>query len=154
MDYNCEKIKEKLFWADIEGFYTAEEDCDFEFGLGVYGAAKLYVDDKLLIDNETTQTKGTMFFNCGTVEEKGVLPVKKGQTYHIKVEFSSAPSCKLDPGNNTLFGSGAVRIGGAKVIDPEEEIKHAVELAKDADQVIICTGLNVSCHFRFHVLQY
>ncbi|CAG8977350.1 hypothetical protein HYALB_00011365 [Hymenoscyphus albidus] len=142
MDYTCEKIKNELFWADIEGFYTAEEDCDFELGLGVYGAAKLYVDDKLLIDNAATQRKGTMFFNCGTVEEKGIFSVKKGKTYHIKVEFSSAPSCKLDPGNNTLFGSGAVRIGGAKVIDPEEEIERAVELAKQADQVIICTGLN------------
>jgi hypothetical protein len=79
-------------------------------------------------------------------EEKGVLAMKKGQKYHIKVEFASAPACKLDQGTNVLFGGGAVRIGGAKIIDADEEVKHAAALAKDADHVIICAGLNVSLH--------
>jgi len=143
MDYFNPKFKELLWYADIEGYFTAEEDSDFEFGLGVYGAANLLVDGKLLIDNTTKQTKGTMFFSCGTVEEKGILSVKKGQTYHLKVEFASAPASKLDRGNNVLFGGGAVRIGGAKIIDADEEVKHAAALAKDVDQVIICAGLNV-----------
>ncbi|KAH8601980.1 glycoside hydrolase family 3 protein [Bisporella sp. PMI_857] len=142
MDYYCAKLKDPLWYADIEGFFTAEEDGEFELGLGVYGTANLYVDGDLIIDNSTKQTKGTMFFSCGTIEEKGILPIKKGQIYGFKVEFASAPSCKLDPGSNTLFGSGAVRLGGAKVISPEEEIKHAAALAKDSDQVIICAGLN------------
>jgi len=150
MDYYAPKLKGKLWYADLEGYLTAEEDCDFEMGLGVYGTAKLYVDDKLLIDNETKQTKGTMFFSCGTIEEKGILKMKKGQKYHIKVEFVSAPSCKLDQGSNVLFGGGAVRVGGAKVIDADEEVKHAAELAKDADQVIICAGLNVSHQYPAH----
>jgi beta-glucosidase len=143
MDYNCPRLKSLLWYADITGSLTAEEDAEFELGLGVYGTAKLFVDGKLLIDNETKQTKGTMFFHCGTVEEKGSLQVKKGQTYQIKVEFGSAPTCKLEQGTNVLFGGGAVRIGGTKIIDADEEVKHAVALAKDADQVIICAGLNV-----------
>jgi len=144
MDYECSKLKGPMWWADIEGYYVAEEDCEFEFGLGVFGTAKLYVNDKLLIDNATKQTKGDMFFSCGTIEEKGTMTMKEGEKYHIKVEFGSAPSSKLDPGASMLFGQGAVRIGGAKVIEAEEEIKHASALAKDADQVIICAGLNVS----------
>lgn len=144
MDYNCPKINGMLYYADIEGTFTAEEDGDFELGLGVYGTAKLFIDGKLLIDNDTKQTKGVMFFNCGTIEEKGVLPIKKGQTYHLKVEFGSAPTCKLDQGSNVLFGGGALRIGGAMVLDADEEVKHAAALAKDADQVIICAGLNAS----------
>lgn len=143
MDYSNPNLKSLLWYADIEGFFTAEEDGEFELGLGVYGTAKLYVDGELLIDNETKQTKGTMFFSCGTIEEKGVLPIKKGKTYQIKVEFASAPACKLDQGSNVLFGGGAVRIGGAKVIDAVEEVKHAAALAKEVDQVIICAGLNV-----------
>ncbi|TVY48496.1 putative beta-glucosidase I [Lachnellula occidentalis] len=142
MDYECSRFKSPMWWADIEGYLTAEEDCDFEFGLGCFGTAKLFINDKLLIDNDTKQTKGTMFFNCGTTEEKGILPMKKGEKYHIKVEFGSAPSSKLDPGSSLLFGQGAVRLGGAKVINAEEEIKHAATLAKEADQVIICAGLN------------
>ncbi|TVY67525.1 putative beta-glucosidase I [Lachnellula suecica] len=142
MDYECPKLKSPMWWADIEGYYTAEEDCDFELGLGVFGTAKLFVNDKLVVDNETKQTKGTLFFSCGTVEEKGIVKLKKGEKYHFKVEFGSTPSSKLDPGGSQLFGQGAVRIGGAKVLDPEEEIKHAAALAKEADQVIICAGLN------------
>ncbi len=147
MDYKCPRITQELYYADIEGDFTAEEDADFEFGLGVYGAAKLFIDDELLIDNDTKQTKGTMFFNCGTIEEKGILSIKKGQQYHLKVEFASAPACKLDQGTNVLFGGGAVRIGGAKVIDADQEIKKAAEMAKGADQVIICAGLNVRFSF-------
>jgi len=79
----------------------------------------------------------------GTVEEKGTLQMKGGQKYHVKVEFSSAPSCKLDQGSNVLFGNGALRIGGTRIIDAHEEIEHAAALAKDAEQVIICAGLNV-----------
>ena len=143
MDYQCSKLKDLLWYADVEGYFTAEENGEFEIGLGVYGTAKLFVNGELLIDNETKQTKGTMFFNCGTIEEKGILKMKKGEKYHIKVEFASAPACKLDQGTNVLFGGGALRIGGAKVIDADEEVKHAAELAKDVDQVIICAGLNV-----------
>ncbi|TEY46324.1 hypothetical protein BOTCAL_0316g00040 [Botryotinia calthae] len=142
MDYYCSKLKNELWWADVEGYMTAEEDCDFEFGLGVYGTANLYVDGKLVIDNTTKQTRGSMFFSCGTVEERGVVSLKKGQTYHLKIEFASSPTCKLDKGNNVLFGPGAIRLGGAKIIDADEEIARAAELAKEADQVIICAGLN------------
>jgi beta-glucosidase len=149
MDYECPKLKGALWYADIEGYFNAEEDCEFELGLGVYGSAKLFVDGKLLIDNDTKQTKGTMFFNCGTVEEKGTLAVKKGQTYHIKVEFGSAPTSKLNHGTTVLAGSGAVRIGGAKIIDADEEVRHAAALAKDAEQVIICAGLNVRALIPF-----
>lgn len=146
MDYMPPALKQPLWYANVEGSFTAEEDGDFEIGLGVYGAAKLFVDGHLLIDNETTQRKGTMFFDCGTIEEKGILAMKKGQTYHIKVEFASSPASKLQSGTSVLFGGGALRIGGAKIIDADEEIKHAAALAKDADQVIIVAGLNVSCH--------
>jgi beta-glucosidase len=147
MDYYCPKLKSLTWYADIEGSYTAEEDGELELGLCVYGTAKLYVDGKVLIDNDTKQTKGTIFFCCGTIEEKGILHIKKGQTYKIKVEFGSGPTCKLDQGSNVLFGGGAVRIGGAKVIDADEEVRRAAALAKDVDQVIICAGLNVGISY-------
>lgn len=167
MDYNSPNLNPELWFADIEGkftidtspgisrlelwankpfsgYYVSEEDCDFEFGLGVYGTAKLFVNGDLVIDNDTKQTKGTLFFCCGTVEEKATVPMKKGQTYHLKIEFGSASTCKLNQGSNVLAGGGAVRLGGAKVLDPDEEVLRAVKLAKEADQVIICAGLNVS----------
>jgi beta-glucosidase len=35
-----------------------------------------------------------------------------------------------------------VRLGGAEVINPDEEMARAVQLAKDADAVIAIVGLN------------
>ncbi|KAG9245175.1 glycoside hydrolase family 3 protein [Calycina marina] len=141
MDYFCDRLKDPLWYANITGSYTAEEDGELELGLCVYGAANLFVDDKLLIDNTEKQTRGTIFFSCGTVEEKGILSIKKGQTYRFKVDFISSPASKLDQ-SNALSGSGAVRLGGAIIINADDEVNHAATLAKDADQVIICAGLN------------
>lgn len=135
-----------LWYADVEGYYTSEVDGEYEFGLCVYGTAKLFVDGKLLIDNATKQTLGTQFFGAGTVEEKATIAVKKGQTYHIKVEFASGVTSTLD---KDVFGGGGVRIGGCVKIDADKEVQHAAELAKEAEQVIIVSGLNVRFSPRF-----
>ena len=143
-DYMCPKDTKGIWYAGIEGFLTPEMDGDFELGLCVYGTATLYVDGILVIDNETKQRQGTVFFGCGTLEETGVISVKQGQTYHIKVRYASAATNKLGGGGVVRFGGGGVRIGGAYKIDPMEEIDRAVMLAKNADQVVVCAGLNVS----------
>ncbi|KAH8815580.1 glycoside hydrolase family 3 protein [Xylogone sp. PMI_703] len=141
-DYKCDKLTSDLWYADVEGYLTAEETCTFELGICVYGAAKLFIDDKLVIDNETTQKQGTAFFGCATIEEKGTFDFEKGKKYHVKVQFTSAPASKLDMAGHVAFGGGALRIGGTKILNAEEEIKRAAVLAKEADQVIVCAGLN------------
>ncbi|TAQ86009.1 hypothetical protein B7494_g5664 [Chlorociboria aeruginascens] len=133
MDYTCARLKTPLWYATILGSFTAQETCEFEFGLGVYGTAKLYINDKLIVDNETEQRKGTMFFSCGTVEEKGKVQLERGKRYEVRAEFGSAVTCKLDRGGDVLSGGGAVRIGGTKIIDAEEEVERAVKLAGESD---------------------
>jgi beta-glucosidase len=140
------KPAQALWYGTFSGTYEAEKDGDFEFGLAVYGAGNLYVDDKLVVDNETTQTQGQAFFGSGTVEEKGTVKLEKGKKYNVRVEFASAPACKLISDAVVVAGGGGIRIGGAWVIDAEEEIKNATALAKEVDQVIICAGLNVRPH--------
>ncbi|KAH7417854.1 glycoside hydrolase superfamily [Cadophora sp. MPI-SDFR-AT-0126] len=142
MDYKVPTNTSGLWYADIEGRFTPEISGEYELGLCVYGQGQLFVDGKLVVDNSTKQRQGTAFFGCGTVEEKGVISVKQGQTYHIKVEYSSAPTNTLGSGGVVRFGGGGFRIGGAFVIDPEAEIESAVNLAQGANQVIICAGLN------------
>lgn len=145
VDYYHPKLTENLYWAEVEGYYTPEEDGDYEFGLTVFGTGKLYLDDEMLIDNETVQRSGGSFFNVGTVEEKGIKHVKAGQTYKLKVEFASGVTSKLtDEDGVVSFGGGGIRIGGAPFIDPDEEIRKAAQLAKEVDQVVLCVGLNVS----------
>lgn len=142
-DYYHPKLTEDLWWAEVEAFFTADETCEFEFGLTVFGTAKLYIDDELLIDNETRQRAGGSFFNVGTVEETGIKSVTAGQIYKIKVLFASGVTSKLVNQDGVVsFGGGGIRIGGARRITAEEEIVKAVELAKSVDQVILCMGLS------------
>lgn len=145
VDYYHPKLTEDLYWAEVESFFTPDEDGDYEFGLTVFGTGKLYIDDEMLIDNETVQRSGGTFFNVGTVEETGVKHLKAGNTYKLMVEFASGVTSKLtDTDGVVSFGGGGIRIGGARVIDPQEEIRKAVEVAKIVDQVVLCVGLNVS----------
>jgi beta-glucosidase len=142
-DYTNPEVKDPLFWATFEGEMIAEQSGDFEFGLSVYGTAKLYVEEELVVDNETTQREGDFFMGAGTMEETGIRKLTAGQKYSIKVEFVSSPATKLKR-DVISFGGGGLRLGGSLVVDPEQELKKAVEVASSADQVILCVGRNVS----------
>ncbi|KAI4592667.1 hypothetical protein KJ359_010569 [Pestalotiopsis sp. 9143b] len=141
IDYHHPDLKSELFYATLEGTLTPDEDCTYEFGLVVCGSGNLYIDGELSIENTTKQTLGNAYFGTGTIEEKSFHKVKKGQSYKIKVEFGSTPTSTLGD-QAVLTRGGALRLGGCKVIDPKAEIQRAAALAKDADQVIVCAGLN------------
>ncbi|KZT18915.1 glycoside hydrolase family 3 protein [Neolentinus lepideus HHB14362 ss-1] len=118
-------------------------DCNFEFGLTVAGRAKLYVDGNLVIDNWTRQRRGEYFFGVGTVEERGIYPLKAGVAHDIYVEFCNVRGpADGDEDEAVMDSNPGVRLGGAEVEDPEEQMQKAVELAKDADVVIAVVGLN------------
>ena len=142
-DYACTHLKSPLWYATVDAYFIAERTGSYEFGLCVCGTAKLFVDDKLVVDNETKQFSGETFFGNGTVEEKGTIQMEKGKTYHVYISFASSPTSKLKNPGVTAFPNGGMRIGGAWVLDPQEEIKHATTLAEKAEQVVICAGLNM-----------
>jgi beta-glucosidase len=140
VDYINPKAND-TWYADLEGYLVAEEDCTYELGVVVCGTANAYVNGKLVVDNSSVQHPGDAFFGAATREERGRIDLKKGEKYHIKIEFGSAPTytLKLD---SFVPGHGSLRVGGCKVIDDQDEIKKSVQLAKEHDQVIICGGLN------------
>lgn len=142
MDYHNPKLKSDLWYADVEGYFCADRTGDYELGLCIYGTGKLYVDGKEVVDNASKQRQGTVMYGCGTVEEKGTYQMEKGKTYHIKLEFASAATSKLEGDGIVRFGGGGFRIGGAWVLDMDETIAEAARLAKEAEQVVICAGLN------------
>ncbi|KAI1806121.1 glycoside hydrolase family 3 protein [Daldinia bambusicola] len=141
IDYENPNVKSPLWYATLEGSLIAEEDATWEFGVVVSGSANLYINGELIVDNTTEQKLGDAFFGSATVEVKGFYKLEKGKTYNFKVTFGSSPTSKLG-GGAVLLNGGALRVGGCKVIDSKAEIAHAVELARTADQVIVCAGLN------------
>ena len=42
-----------LWYGDITGTLTPERSCKYNFSLMVAGTAKIYIDDKLVVDNAT-----------------------------------------------------------------------------------------------------
>lgn len=149
VDYYNTKLKSSTWYADFEGSFTAEEDREWELGLIVHGTAKLFVNGELVINNAENQVQGDAFFGMATIEEKGRIHVKKGETYNVKVEFGSAATSPLSD-SGVVSGGGCLRVGACEVIDAKEEIARAAALAKDAEQVIICAGLNADWETEGH----
>ena len=141
-DYVQPKLKDDLWWATVDAEFTPDVDGEYDFGLSVYGTAKLFIDGDLVVDNATRQRPGESFAGDGTAEEISTVSLKAGQKYSALVEFASAPSFTLVREGVAAFGGGGVRLGMALKIDTQKEIDNAVELAKSTDQVVVCAGLN------------
>ena len=142
MDYKLPKIQTTLYYVELEGTFTPDLSADYLFSLSVCGTGKLFVDSKMVVDNETKQIGGESFFGAGTREEIGVSSMEKDKTYTILVQFGTGPTMTFRTPGATAFGAGGLRIGAALKTDPETELNKAVELAREVDQVVICAGLN------------
>jgi beta-glucosidase len=113
----------------------------FQFGLMVSGRGKLYVDGKLIIDNWTKQRAGRGFFGLGTLEETGIIDLKPGVSHEVVLEFSNVTGPREgDPGGQPT--QAGIALGGHDVVDPDEMMESAVQLAKEADVAMVVIGLN------------
>ena len=144
VDYRHPDVDMELFYMELEGFVTPEEGGEYEFGCSVRGTARVYVDGELLVDNATVQRQGATFLGAGTLEERGTKTLEAGRTYRVVLQFGSGLTQKIKKKGATAMRGGGVRLGCAKILDPQAEIQRAVALAKEVDQVVICAGLSVS----------
>ncbi|THZ02459.1 hypothetical protein D6C92_00591 [Aureobasidium pullulans] len=132
-----------IWHVDAEGIFTAAESGLYDFGLCVYGTARLYIDDELIVDNVENQRSGPSFIGCGTVEESGTKELVAGQHYKIFLRWASAnSSTRVKPDGVVLFGHGGFRIAGCKRLDFDVSIMEAADLARSVDQVVLFTGLS------------
>ncbi|KAF9036785.1 glycoside hydrolase family 3 protein [Panaeolus papilionaceus] len=127
----------------LEGTLQLDQSAEFEFGLAVAGRAKLWVNDKLLIDNWTKQTPGDFFYGQGTVEEKGSIQLDAGKPASILVWYTnkSPPVSDSERDISQPALMRGVRLGGCEKIDEDQAIVEAVEHAKSSDAVIFIAGL-------------
>lgn len=148
MDYKHPRLPANhLYYLTLEGQFTPDETDTYEFSVSVAGTAKIFIDGKLVVDNETKQVLGDSFFGCGTREEIGEMKLQKGKTYDITVAAGTLPTMTVRAPGATALAAGGVRVGGTRKTDAKVELEKAVKLAQEADQVVICAGLNVSFPF-------
>ncbi|KAK4691840.1 beta-glucosidase, partial [Lecanoromycetidae sp. Uapishka_2] len=141
-DHIIANYSSSLYYVDVTGTFTPEEDGVYDFGLTVQGTGRLFIDGKLLVDNVHDQTRGTAFFSAGTIEKIGSLELISGKSYALSVEFGSAPTAEASERSSVSGGAGGLRIGGCKRIDPNQAVADAVQLASQVDQVVVFAGLN------------
>lgn len=143
VDYKHPRLPEdNLYYVTLSGTFMPEETSEYELSLSVAGTGKIYVDDQIVVDNETKQTPGDSFFGAGTIDETGRLKLEQGKTYSIRVDFGTLPTMTFRTPGTTGFGAGGLRVGLERVIDYKVELDRAVKLAKESDQVVLCMGLN------------
>jgi beta-glucosidase len=83
------------------------------------------------------------FFGAGSVEEKGRLTLRAGQTYEVYMEVMNVRGpADGDEEESLIFGGAGVRFGGAEILEPQTAIAEAVSLAESADVAIVVVGLN------------
>ncbi|KAB8072481.1 putative beta-glucosidase H [Aspergillus leporis] len=142
MDYNAPGLNRALFYATLTGDFTPDITGMWDFGLTVFGTGTLYIDDELVVDNTTRQTRGTAFFGKGTVQELGSKALNAGQTYKLRIEYGSANTSPITAIGVVHFGGGAAHLGACLQMDPADMVQRAVKAAAEADYTILCTGLN------------
>ncbi|KAK6461681.1 beta-glucosidase [Scheffersomyces coipomensis] len=144
-DYSSEHLdpNKPLYYVDFTGTYIPDETAEYNFGTSCVGTAQIFVDDALVVDNKTKQTKGDAYFlGMGTREERGSVHLEKGVSYNVRVEFGTAPTYTLESG---LEDAGGVYFGIQIKSTPEVEISKAVKLAKEVDTVVLVVGLSKEC---------
>ncbi|KAL4879547.1 glycoside hydrolase superfamily [Aspergillus karnatakaensis] len=140
MDSLPEALPEGWF-ARIRTTMTPDQSVRYRFGLSGAGKFRLFIDEKERIDLWTShpeKTDSTSCFSAFTMERFADLDLEKGQAYDLEIHLVNE---ELDD----LVGAapaGGVRLGGFEIVDEDETISQAVDLARNVDITIILTGLS------------
>ncbi|CAK7208882.1 hypothetical protein SCUCBS95973_000264 [Sporothrix curviconia] len=124
------------------GILTPTATGVYDISLSNTGQTKLYLDDRLIIDNTNWTTPGGTFMNCGSVNKMAELTLTAGQPYALRID-NVVTTPPLKPHDNTLFHTlSGVRVGVQLRIDEDALFEKAVAAAKDADAVVVVVGHN------------
>ncbi len=106
------------------GQFTVPESGEYTLSLSSLGSGKLYIDDELVIDNQSKRLKTS----------KKALSFVGGEQHDIRIEYSSGES-----GGQQDFG-GMIRFGWEPPKDAvDTKIQEAVDVAKKSDVAIVVT---------------
>ncbi|KAF7554680.1 hypothetical protein G7Z17_g2736 [Cylindrodendrum hubeiense] len=125
----------------VKSTFVAETTCKYRFALSVCGKARLWIDNKPVVDLWTShpdKTDDTPCFNKLSMERFVELEVEEGQQYELVILMTNQPLQAIAGPPSP----GGVRLGGKVLRDEEQAIQDAVELAREVDVLILITGLS------------
>ena len=130
--------------VELEGVLTATESATYYLTLTGLGPSKVYIDDKVIYEQEENSSDPMGFLLGGVSAPVVKFAVESGHRYQILVT-SSPPIAHEDEDLGILEGAVGVRLG---CISQEEHDKdllgEATALAKEADYALVFTGHTTS----------
>lgn len=113
------------------GFFKPDETGEHTFGIFSAGQSRIFVNDELVVDNWTATEKGDAFFGQASTEKQAKMNMEAGESYALRIEY--------DADTGSTFKAMRYGILGP---DTEQGMTHALEIARDADAVILLMGTN------------
>lgn len=109
--------------------FVPAQDGEHQLTLSQVGQATLFLDGERLI--EGAEELGTLFDGLGSVESSASVRLRRGQSYEVRVEYTSVAGLPV----------AGVFVGLlAPLADDSELIAEAVQLAEGADAVVCVVG--------------
>lgn len=104
--------------------------------MGSAGYVNLFFDGKLLIENDKSYLPGELFFMMGSTEKRVVVRnLVKGRSYAIEARGKFRWRAGL------LTIPYGIRLGANRIVDAQEQLDAAAELASTSDLAIVVVGL-------------
>lgn len=131
----------KDFSVRWTGKLVAPATGTYSLVLANMGEAKLYLDGKLVIENNRTSLPIQQIFADPTqIASMATVELEEGKLYDIRLEFAKQ---SID-----IYGACIVRY--LVIANPDETIPRAVELAKHSDVAVIFAGMPVGFESEGH----
>ena len=113
----------------FSGELQPEHSGEYNFEIFSIGPSKLSINGETLIDNWSSQEPGDAFFGMGSAPKREKIKFEKGKTYSLGVEYKWEGRFP------------AVQIG-MQPPDQFDLMEEAINLAKEADAVVLIAGTN------------
>lgn len=127
------KVNPLDFSARLRGSFTPTETGDHRVGIYSAGRSKVFIDGKLVVDNWGNWQKGRTYFEEGSDEVVGLVPLVAGRAHEVLIEYGTKEVATL--------GLAAFAAGIGKPLG-DAEIAAAAAAARDAETAIVFIGRN------------
>lgn len=126
-------LNRDIFSARVTARFTPEASGEHQLSLVSAGLSRLFVDDRLIVDNWSDWRPSDNYFGAGSAEAIGTLDLQTGETYTLVIEYAMQA--------DNAFGVKGLRVGVTRPLG-DDAIERAVELAAASDVALLFVGLN------------